>query len=155
MKVPCYHCNVTTDLEINFDLVDFVCPNCYTVYRNDNEGLKFESRFDSVLYPNKFSVGQKAFLKGEDYVITGFLIKKGDYNFQWAEYILTKQKGDFLYLSEADGHWILLNEVAFDKKVGNHPKRIDYDGQSFSIYEYSNPKVVSAQGYFDFDIKIK
>lgn len=155
MKVPCYHCNVTTDLQINFDVVDFVCPNCYTVYRNETDGLKFHSRFDVVRYPNKFSVGQKALLKGEEYVITGLLIKKGDYSFQWAEYVLQNKKGDFLYLSEADGHWILLNEVVFDKKVGNHPKRIDFQGQSFDIYEYSNPKVVSAQGYFDFNINTK
>jgi hypothetical protein len=31
----------------------------------------------------------------------------------------------FLYLSEADGHWIILEEIEFGKR-GNHPLTVDY-----------------------------
>jgi hypothetical protein len=34
--------------------------------------------------------------------------------------ILESKTEKYLYLSEATGHWIILNEIDFDKKVGNH-----------------------------------
>jgi hypothetical protein len=50
------------------------------------------------------------------------LVKENE-GFEWTEYILQE---NFLYLSEADGHWIL-EEIEFDSKVGNHPLTVDYE----------------------------
>jgi hypothetical protein len=44
----------------------------------------------------------------------------------------------FLYLSEADGHWIIL-EDRICLKVGNHPLTVDYEGLTFDRYDYFIP----------------
>jgi hypothetical protein len=53
------------------------------------------------------------------------LVKENE-GFEWTEYIL-QGKRKFLYLSEADGHWIILEEIEFALKVGNHPLTVDYE----------------------------
>src|SRR6478609_603230 len=159
MKVPCFNCNTTTDLEINFDLVEFVCPSCKTIYKYIDGELKFSDRLDAFTYKNQFStpvnqlsLGQTATLKSGQYTITGILIKRAYGSFDWAEYILQNKEGDFLYLSEAAGHWILLEEIEYSQEVVNHPKRVTHEDIIFNIYDYSNPTLMSAQGYFDFHV---
>jgi hypothetical protein len=44
------------------------------------------------------------------------LVKENE-GFEWTEY--NSRQRNFLYLSEADGHWIL-EEIEFDLKVGIH-----------------------------------
>jgi hypothetical protein len=44
----------------------------------------------------------------------------------------------FLYLSEADGH-IILEEIEFALKVGNHPLTVDYEELTFDRYDYFIP----------------
>lgn len=46
MKVPCYDCNTVTELEVDFEVVNFVCPNCHSLYWADSEGqLRLKSKF--------------------------------------------------------------------------------------------------------------
>jgi hypothetical protein len=64
------------------------------------------------------------------------LVKENE-GFEWTEYILRQRK--FLYLSEADGHWIILEEIEFALKVGNHPLTVDYEELTFDRYDYFIP----------------
>lgn len=157
MEIACFNCNTKTDLTVQMELVDFVCPNCGTIYQKDSDGeLKI---FDKLKLRQKslygLKLGQKGILKGEVYTITALLIKSVGGRFHWTEYILQNLKGEFLYLSECDGHWILLEEIEFEKKVGHHPKVLYHDDIRFELYELCNPELEWAEGYFDFKISEK
>lgn len=155
MTISCINCKTITNLEVPFQVEIFACTHCNYVYKNTRDvGLKFFNRFKSYYFDETFVVGKKASFNNCEYTITGILIKSTA-DFEWKEYILINQKQEFLYLSESSGHWILLNEIEFQKKVGNHPLTLDYNNKNFDRYNYCYPTLVSAQGFFDFDIYSK
>ncbi|WP_081712520.1 DUF4178 domain-containing protein [Flavobacterium limnosediminis] len=155
MKVPCYHCDVTTDVEVNFDVKTFVCPNCQNLYLMADDGLRSQKGFSHRRPLAGLNVGQKGRLRGEDCTVTGILTKKAYGSYYWDEYILESKKGDFIYLSEASGHWILLKEVEDSYDVKNHPRFLTHNEIRMNLYDYTDTEIVAAQGYFDFVIPVK
>jgi hypothetical protein len=152
MTVPCYNCDTTTTLNVSFEVTTFACPNCTSVYKNAKDvGLKFYNKCKPYSFTEKLEIGKIASFDNEEYTITGILIKKNK-GFEWAEYILEGKQGDYLYLSEAAGHWIILSEIEFDKKVGGHPLTVEHEEIIYDRYDYYYPTLIAAQGYFDFDI---
>ena len=153
MDFSCYHCNTVTKLDVNIEVSYFSCPNCATIYsRNDSNDFVFKERHKKVDYNNAFSIGQKAEFHGSVFTIIGFLVKSGDYNIRWIEYVLQNDKAEFLYLSESSGNFILLEQIEFEKKVGNHPLTVDYLDKTYDRFDYSYPKLDYAAGFFDFNV---
>lgn len=153
MKVPCYSCNTVTELEVGFKVVNFVCPNCHSLYLADSEGqLRLRSKFKPEVNDFAFKIGDKGILKGVGYTVTGSLVKKVSRSYIWTEYILKSLKGDFVYLSESDGNWIFLTEMEEKFDVKQHPKTLKYNDDIFDIYEYCDAEIENAQGYFDFSL---
>lgn len=156
MEFPCFNCNVVTKLDVKLNVSFFSCPSCNTLYsKNEYDQFVFKDRFTKELYNNVFTVGQKANLRNEVYTIIGFLIKRYDASTRWAEYILQNDKGEFLYLSESSGNFILLEQIDFEQKVGNHPLQVDYLDMIFDRFDYTYPKLDYASGYFDFNVMNK
>ncbi len=155
MKVPCFQCNVTTELDVHFEVKNFVCPNCQNLYTASSDGLRVQRKFNYKHEHIGLQVGQKGTLKGEEYTVTGILVKKAYGSYYWREYILQSASGSFRYLSEADGHWIFLEEITEKFDVKNHPINIDYEDLKFDLYHYTSTDIVDAKGYFDFEIPVK
>ncbi|POY39925.1 hypothetical protein C3L50_08830 [Flavobacterium alvei] len=151
MTVPCYNCNTSTTLEVHFEVSTFACPNCTSVYRNTEVGLKFYKKREAYSFDEKFELGKTATFDGKEYKVTGILIKENQ-GFEWTEYILEAKQNDYIYLSEAAGHWIILTEIPFDQKVGNHPLTVEYEEIIYDRFDYYYPSLVAAQGFFDFDV---
>lgn len=152
MTVPCFNCNTTTTLEVNFEVEVFACPACNYVYKNkEGAGLSLYMKSQPCSFENTFEIGKTAVFDNIDYQVTGLVIKSHQ-DFEWREYILQAKNGSFLYLSESDGHWILLNEITFDTKVGNHPLTVEHNEITYDRYDYYYPKLVASKGFFDFDI---
>ena len=156
MKVPCYNCDTVTELEVGFKVVNFVCPNCHRLYWADSEGqLRSRSKFKPEVNYFDFKIGDKGLLKGTEYMVTGAITKKVNGGYHWREYILKNDAGDFVYLSESNGHWIFLTEMEEKFDVRMHPKSITYDSSSFHLYEYSDTDIDNAAGFFDFELPVK
>lgn len=152
MTISCFNCNTTTTLDVNFEVTTFACPNCDYVYKNSQDvGFKFYNKFKYYPFEEKFKIGQKAFFDTTEYKITGILIKENR-GFEWTEYILEAKQGDYLYLSEAAGHWIILTETEFTKKVGNHPLTVEHEETIYDRFDYYYPTLIAAKGFFDFDV---
>jgi Domain of unknown function (DUF4178) len=156
MEVSCPNCNTVTKLEIGFKVENFVCPSCKSLYKFDKEGLlQAERQFNRNIPHVGLLVGQEGIIKGTAYTVTGILTKKAYGSYYWAEYMLYDNTGKVIYLSESSGHWILLHEIEDAYDVKNHPRFLMYDDMRFNLYEYSDPEIASAQGFFDFEIPKK
>jgi hypothetical protein len=153
MDFSCSNCQTVTSVQVNANISYIACPKCNSYFkkRGTNEYV-CEHHFKSSYYDNQFTIGQTAIFEGEKYCITGILIKNQDSTVKWIEYVLQNGQGNWMYLSECDGHFILMNEIDFEKKVGNHPAVLDYENLFFDLYSYSVPDVEYAAGFFDFDI---
>lgn len=155
MKIPCYHCDTTTVLEVDFEVKNFVCPVCHSLYSADNGDFRLASKFNNKNPYVGLKLGEKGIIRGISYTITGILVKKAYGSYYWNEYILRDTTGGFMFLSESDGHWILLKEIEDKFVVTHHPKYLDYGEISMNLYDYTDVEIVSAQGFFDFEIPKK
>lgn len=154
MEFSCFNCNTVTQLDVKFEVEYFSCPNCKNIYGKNNEGqFVYKDKFEKSVYINAFSVGQKGTLDGVEYTITGLLIKRYGASVRWAEYILQSNQGEYKYLSEANGNFILLEEVEFGQKLGNHPLSVEYAGMTLDRFDYYYPELDYALGYFDYNFK--
>ncbi|KRD11129.1 hypothetical protein ASE21_05280 [Flavobacterium sp. Root901] len=151
MKIPCYDCNTETELEVGFEVINFVCPVCHSLYVRDKEdGFRRRSQYKGVVADQPLSVGDVGFLKGSEYKVTGILFKKTHPEYRWTEFILQNDKSEFIYLSLSDGHWMLLTEMEETFNVKSHPLTLEHNNLDYDIYNYSNAIIENAEGFFDF-----
>ena len=112
MVFTCTECNTLTSLEVGFVVKNFACPNCKTLFSiDDNNQFRLQQKFSYQETLSVLTVGQKGILENTEYTITGILTKRVFAEYFWIEYILTSSSNEFIYLSQADGHWILLKEI--------------------------------------------
>lgn len=156
MEITCPKCSVTTTAA-GVDIIDikqFGCPNCSSLsYIKETGGFNFIKKFDYSSSDIALKVGQKGILNGIEYTVTGIVVKKVQRIYYWREYILTAVNDEQLYLSETDGHWILLRKV--ERKFGakkRYPGTYNYDDRVMKIYDYDDPETAMAAGFFDFDV---
>lgn len=155
MDFPCFSCNTVTQLNLKFEPSYFSCPNCKTLYgKNETGQFVYKNQFKKEEYNNAFHIGQKGSFEGLIYTIIGLLIKKYK-GVKWAEYVLQNDEGKFLYLSEANGNFILLEQVEFSENVGGHPLSVEYADMTLDQFDYYRPQLVNAEGYFDFNVHNK
>ncbi|RYJ43248.1 DUF4178 domain-containing protein [Flavobacterium beibuense] len=156
MTVTCPECKAVTEAEIELDVINFVCPKCASLFNYSSDGPKTVMRtFDYTFNNVTLKVGQRGKLNGIKYILTGVLVKKVPAGYMWREYILTSPDDEQLYLSEYDGHWIALHEAKEKAEKGLSPGTIAYDGMQMEIFSKGNTSIVSAEGFFDFNLPEK
>jgi hypothetical protein len=157
MERYCPKCQNTTKAEgVSVDVLQFACPHCRSLisYERGAEG-RVEKQFDEPTVKPVFQVGQKGTFDGIEYTVTGIVVKQVQKFYYWREYILTAEKDEQLYLSETDGHWILLRKIDDQYDVQGYPEEYTYDDMVLKIYDYDDPKTFMAEGFFDYDVTPK
>lgn len=153
MTVTCPECKTVTEAEIELNVVNFACPECGSLYNYSEDRTR--KRVKTFAYTFKdviLKIGQRGKINGTKYIVTGAIVKKVPPGYMWREYILTSPDDEQLYLSESNGHWIALHQAKEQIKVGNYPKTITYEGMKMGIFGRDNTSIVSAEGFFDFDL---
>ncbi|WP_300490593.1 DUF4178 domain-containing protein [Flavobacterium sp.] len=151
MRITCYQCDTPTDVEVPFPVKQFVCSNCFSIYKATETGdFTFKDKYKYDKQIGGLALGLKGTLEEEEYTVTGVVVKEY-MNYYWKEYVLASTTGKFLYLSEVSGHWILLREIPDDFAKG-HPKIIDYNDKVFKLYDIARPRIAAAAGFFDIDL---
>ncbi|MFB9078340.1 DUF4178 domain-containing protein [Flavobacterium procerum] len=153
MKIPCYSCKTETELEVGFDVVNFACPSCQTLYTVGPDGRFYKkSQYNTKNNDFALQLGDVGLLKGSEYRVVGILRKNVHPDYSWSEFILQNDAKEFLYLSLSDGHWILLSQMDEIFNVQSHPEVLEYENKQYDIFEDSDATIINAQGFFDFDL---
>lgn len=152
MEFNCPNCKAITQSDLNFEVREIACPKCHTVYHYSNGEYRFKSRYDNQYRYDGLEPGRKGTIDGITYTVTGTLLKKAYGSFYWKEYTLEDAAGNFRYLSEADGHWILLEAIQDQYDVSSRPRWLTHNGVKMSLYDYTDVKIYRAEGFFDAEI---
>ncbi|MHC0444163.1 DUF4178 domain-containing protein [Flavobacterium sp. 3-218] len=156
MKIPCYDCNTETELEVGFEVINFVCPVCYSVYVVDDAGqFRRRSQYKAPFHDCPLAIGDTGFLNGSEYTVTGILRKNVYPDYTWTEFILQNKEKEFLYLSLSNGHWMMLTEMEEIADIKKGTKVLKYDGRDYDLFEHSDADIINAKGFFDFQIPNK
>ncbi|TXI67052.1 MAG: DUF4178 domain-containing protein [Flavobacterium sp.] len=152
MEFTCPKCNKSTAIESSFEIKSFGCSHCNSFYSYDNSKLKFEKSYDYNPKDTILKIGTKGIIDGETYEIVGLIIKKAHAIYYWREYTLMSKSGKVKYLSESDGHWILLEEVPESYDVSRKYKKLTHKEISYNLYEYTDAFVARVYGFYEFEI---
>lgn len=154
----CPKCQSVTKISNAIEVKSFGCSTCNSLFTVNvqNGDLNFERLFTYSPVNEILPIGSKANLKGEVYEIIGYLIKETNVGiFYWVEYTLKSKEGHYLYLSEADGHWILLEEIEEEIKIEKNTLKVKYKDITFQCYDATPASIVGAYGFFDINIPKK
>lgn len=154
MEIKCPECFTVTKISTDFEVKELGCGHCKNLTGfTDNGRFTYTRKFDfKPTLPIPLKIGQKGTLNGIEYEVTGILVKKVHRIYYWREYILTPQKGDNIYLSETDGHWILVQQVDEKFDTSGRQRYLDYDGREYALYEYEDTTIAYAEGCFDYQL---
>lgn len=132
------------------------CAACGTMYsikgkdKIENHGIAGKGYFNYNL-----RVGSTGSVDGIAYQVVGYTEKQDHsaYQSKWREYTLYNRDTGFAFLSEYDGHWILLKEQWHAPVVKNvNNKILLFDNLQFDIYNQYTCSVSEATGEFPADI---
>lgn len=153
-NINCPKCNTITSFENSVDAVSFGCESCKSLFiKNQFEVLKYVKQFQYNSIDIVLSLGAKATFDDEEYEIIGYVIKKTGGIYYWREYTLKSKSDKYVYLSEANGHWIFLNESEEDFKFeGQYNAYTDDEGITYNKYGITSASIVGAYGFFDIKI---
>lgn len=151
----CKQCDTTTSISSSVTMESFGCPSCKALYVKDDAEFRFKSKFSYSLLDSTIPVGKKCQIGNETYEVTGMLVKHLGGLVYAREYTLQSNLGNYKYLSECEGHWILLKEIDDIDFNSRSRLEITYNDRTFKKYSYYNNDIVLAQGFFDVNLKEK
>lgn len=152
MEITCSKCNHKVNITSEFQVFSYGCANCGSLFKLESGQLKFEKKY--IFFPKDviLPIGLKGVIDNETYEIVGLIIKKAFSIYHWREYTLMSKTGKVKYLSETDGHWILLEEIPESYNVSRRSKAIEYNNLMYNLYEYTNTEIVKVVGFYEFEI---
>lgn len=151
MHIACKKCGTTTSIESNFEARYFGCPYCRSLFEIKEE-LSLVKEFEHKPLNPILDIGRKGIINGKEYEIVSMFVKKFHAIHYWREYTLKSKDDHYLYLSESEEHWILLEEIPDKFNVSRKYKRLTYNEVSYDLYENTHCRVESAYGFFDEEI---
>ncbi len=143
------------------DTLGLLCSKCGTfhgiqrsvLYDNQYKVLTLSKRKYVATYQPTIPVGTSLKLKGESYLVTGVLDKM-EANFHWQEYYLYNKEKGYRFLSEYQGHWIWLRELAKKEipRVEKYQSHAYFEGDTFNLYQKYEAEIYDAIGEFPIDL---
>ena len=125
-----------------------VCPSCRTLCDVEHGKFQIISKLAQRTAPT-IPLGVRGKLYGEELEIIGFMRRLFTYDgkrYVWSEYLLHGVVG-YRWLSESDGHWILLKPIPQSRISALHPNRsLLFDGVNHRHFQ-------SSGGVTSFDIQ--
>lgn len=151
-EIPCKNCNATVPLyswPLAQSATCATCGGCYTFEKGE---WRYKRRAKLEKAP-VIPLHASGTIRGSEYQVVGYMEKEDDESFQWREYTLYNPVQGYAFLSEYNGHWIFLKEMADAPViVSNRTMAYRYDGKTFKIFNRYRYTLVDCRGEFPGDV---
>ena len=151
ISYACPLCKTENTLEANFQVTEYVCKSCNNLISTENNktrGVLKQSASNVVL-----KVGDKGVLDGKNFTVVAIVVKKYGSSTFWREYYLKDQSGNSAFLSESDGHWVLMYPK--ENPLKDFKYYSDFEGKKYRWYETTPNNVAAASGFFEDKLELK
>jgi hypothetical protein len=148
MHYTCPLCKTENKINVDFQITEYICRSCSNLIDIDkNTSTKvIRKPVENVV----LEIGQKGIIHDTEYTVTGIVIRKYGTSIFWREYYLKDKKGEDVFLSESDGHWVFLHSInAMDVKQKQNGKVAELHSINYRWYETTQCSIDAAAGFFE------
>jgi hypothetical protein len=130
----------------------FYCEKCgayYVAEKGDLPAVKTNKVSGVIKGKFSFALGQKFTYEAKEYTLIAAVVKEdAKYpEFTWREYTFFHPEHGYIYLSEAQGHWIVLTELDAPPER-DAVTQVTYGEKKFSLFQKSRSNTIAAIGEF-------
>lgn len=151
ISYTCPDCKTENKLDLTYHVKDYVCKSCSSLIKtatNSSHGKIRKPTENAVL-----DVGMKGILDGTEYTVVAVVVKKYGSSTFWREYYLKDRLLNNAFLSESDGHWVLM--FPKDKPLEEFKYYSEFEGKKYRWYESTPNAVHAATGFFEDGLSLK
>jgi Domain of unknown function (DUF4178) len=159
-KLSCSNCGGPLELRAPDRSERIYCPNCGSGHDIAEGKLTFfktkmKQRVEPVI-----PLGSTGTIDGDSYVVAGFMERAVhfDQDYFWTEYLLFNANKGFRWLVHSDDHWSFvtpLNPGEVDGGTpGLPPKKIHWQGKTFSLFQTAEARVTYVVGEFYWKVAV-
>lgn len=154
--INCTTCNTPIINNLKGKAFSLVCSSCKSHFTFDkNRNLKRNNQFKKPTDID-IPIGSKGQIDGKTYIVIGILVKREEgTSYKWKEYNLRDEYGKILILSEFNGHYNLIEEIDYFDETITRNSSINYEGNTYHIYNKYKVDLYSAEGEFSYLIEHK
>lgn len=152
----CEKCHNTISIFNDANTKAIGCKNCGAQYKFDRNKGSLTGTNDIDRVGVCFDLKDKLVLDAVEYNIVGIAIKQdySQYKSRWREYSLFNRISGYAYLSEYNGHWILLKELWSheDIDLDKGYEFLNYDEKEFELFNKYSYQTIYAEGEFTYNL---
>lgn len=149
-----YHCPVCkteNKLELTFHVKDYVCKSCSNLIKTATNSSR--GKIGKPIENTVLDVGMKGVLDGTEYTVVAVIVKKYGSSTFWREYYLKDKLQNNAFLSESDGHWVLM--FPKEKPLEEFKYYCEFEGKKYRWYESTPNSVHASAGFFEDGLSFK
>jgi len=133
------------------------CPTCHTFFKYAYKGPpKVMATFAGTTTLIPIPIGTEGYLEGQFMRVVGFMRKKeASAPYEWTEYMLLQQDGQYAQLAEYNGHWMYIeptNKTYTEYHTTGNAYYVDTEQRQYRLYNRYQVTLLDAAGEFDWNI---
>lgn len=152
----CEKCSNTIAILNEANTKAICCKGCGAHYKFERNKTVLAGSNDIDRVGICFNLKDKLVFDNVEYNIVGIAIKQdySAYKSRWREYSLFNKISGYAYLSEYNGHWILLKELwnHEDIDLDNGYEFLTYDEKEFELFNKYSYQTIYAEGEFTYNL---
>ena len=155
----CPSCGAAIALHAQGWAVTVVCAACGAQLDATNEQLKILQYGERVTAKSRIPLGTRGTWKGAPWEVIGFqvvTIHVEGTDYSWTEYVCFNPYRGFLYLSEYEGHWNVIEKLRRrpDRESDGARPTVQLNGTTYKHFQTATAYTTAALGEFPWELRI-
>ena len=155
----CPSCGAAIELYAQGWAVSVVCGACGAQFDATEENLKILQHGEKVTAQPRIPLGTRGTWKGAPWDVIGFqvvtiTVEGSDYS--WTEYVCFNPYRGFLYLSEYQGHWNVIEKLRRrpEREVSGVRTTVELNGTTYKHFQTATAVTTAALGEFPWELRL-
>lgn len=144
----CPSCGGSLEIKAPGHTIEVACQYCGSIIDVNTPEYKAIYKQKNARQPS-IPLGTRGVLDGAEWEVIGMMIKKDEqWKFEWEELLLYNPRLGFRWLSQSDGHWLLVAPIHAQFDLDHSHMHLQWGGRSYKRYNRSSCSVEYVLGEF-------
>jgi hypothetical protein len=155
----CSSCGASIELHAMGWAVSVVCAACGATMDATDANLRILQHGDGVRLKPRIPLGTRGTWKGAAWEVIGsqqVTITVEEVDYSWIEYVCFNPWRGFLYLSEYQGHWNVIEKLRRQPSLetGGAQPTVDLGGLTYKHFQTARARTTAALGEFPWELRV-